>query len=116
MDPFWQLVPSLTNARFPNVPDKQLERVADMIQHTLDPNLPLEEAIINDLYRPHDEIHAYMPGLGPTKPFHDPSQLRFCKMLSENYDTIWAKYNALLKRFKSSALHYGTIGFRSKWV
>jgi hypothetical protein len=115
MDPFWQLMPSLINSRFPNVPDKQLERVAGMIRHTLDPNLPLEEAIINDPHRPHDEIHAYMPGLGPTKPFHDPSQLRLCKMLSENYDTICAEYHALLEDEKDRFQSVTSMNYDSGW-
>jgi hypothetical protein len=115
MDPFWQLMPSLINSRFPNVPDKQLERVAGVIRHALDPNLPLEEAIINDPYRPHDEIHAYMPGLGPTKPFHDPSQLRFCNMLSENYDTICAEYHALLQDKKDRFQSVTSMNYESGW-
>ena len=85
MDPFWGLMPSLINSRFPNVPDQQFERVAGMVRHALDPSLPLEDSIINDKWRPHDEIHAYMPGLGPTKAFHDPSQLDLCLRLTQNY-------------------------------
>jgi hypothetical protein len=115
MDPFWQLMPSLINSRFPNVPDKQLERVAGMIRHTLDPNLPLEEAIINDPHRPHDEIHAYMPGLGPTKPFHDPSQLRLCKMLGENHDTICAEYHALIQDEKDRFQSVTSMNYDSGW-
>jgi len=96
-DPFWELMPSLLSSKFPNVPDSQLERVAGFIRHTLDPNLPLEDDIIQNEWRPHDEIHAYMPGLGPTQPFHDPSSLELCKQLSENYDTIVSEYEALLE-------------------
>jgi hypothetical protein len=115
MDPFWQLMPALIDSRFPDVPDKQLERVAGMIRHTLDPNLPLEEAIINDPHRPHDEIHAYMPGLGQTKPFHDPSQLRLCKMLSDNYDTICAEYHALLEDKKDRFQSVTSMNYDSGW-
>lgn len=95
-DPFWELMPSLISSRFPNVKDSQLERVAGFIRHTLDPNLSLEDDIINDKWRPHDEIHAYMPGLGKTQPFYDPHQLELCRLLSENYEIIRQEYDALV--------------------
>lgn len=95
-DPFWELMPSLIQSRFPTIPDSELERIAGFIRHTLDPNLPLEASIIEDAWRPHDEIHAYMPGLGPTQPFHDPEQLELCQQLSANYETIRSEYHALL--------------------
>ena len=96
-DPFWELMPSLIASRFPSARNEQLERVAGFMRHTLDPNLPLEDEIIQNPYRPETEIHAYMPGLGPTRAFHDPSQLKLCRELSENYETIRAEYHALLK-------------------
>jgi len=95
-DPFWELMPSLISSRFPTIPDEKLERVAGFVRHTLDPNLPLEDEIRNNPHRPQDEIHAYMPGLGPTKPFHDPEQLELCREMSANYDTILKEYHALL--------------------
>ena len=105
IDPFWELMPSLISSRFPNIPDYQLQRVAGMVQHSLDPNLPLEESIVNDPYRPHDEIHAYMPGLGDRTPFLDPDQVKLCCLLSENYDAICEEYEALIQdktdRFQS---------------
>jgi aspartyl/asparaginyl beta-hydroxylase (cupin superfamily) len=96
-DPFWELMPSLISSRFPKVKDEQLQRVAGFVRHTLDPNLPLEDEINCNPHRPQDEIHAYMPGLGPTKPFHDPNELDLCNLLSENYDTIKEEYGALMK-------------------
>jgi aspartyl/asparaginyl beta-hydroxylase (cupin superfamily) len=96
-NPFWELMPSLISSRFPHVRDEQLQRVAGFVRHTLDPNLPLEDEIISNPHRPQDEIHAYMPGLGPTEPFHDPNQLELCKLMSENYETIKAEYDALLR-------------------
>lgn len=96
-DPFWELIPSLIISRFPNVPDAQLERVAGVIQQMLDPDSLLEEEIINNPHRPEQDIHAYMPGLGPTKPFHDPAALKLCKLMSDNYDAILSEYEALLE-------------------
>ena len=119
MDPFWQLMPSLINSRFPNVRDKELERVAGMVRHTLDPNLPIEDEVtLSDphlKYRPLDELHAYMPGLGPTQPFHDPSQLELCRLMSENYDTIKDEYEALIQDKKDRFQSVTSMNYESGW-
>ena len=119
MDPFWQLMPSLISSRFPNVKDSELERVAGMVRHTLDPNLPIDDDVtMNDphlKYRPLDELHAYMPGLGATQPFHDPSQLELCKLLSENYETIKAEYEALLQDKKDRFQSVTSMNYESGW-
>lgn len=101
-DPFWELMPSLISSRFSNVPDSQLERVAGFVRHTLDPTLPLEEEIICNPHRPQNEIHAYMPGLGKTKPFHDPDQLELCRQMSANYEIILKEYEALIDDMQCS--------------
>jgi aspartyl/asparaginyl beta-hydroxylase (cupin superfamily) len=95
-DPFWELMPSLISSRFPIISDENLERVAGFVRHTLNKNLPLEDEIIQNEWRPEDEIHAYMPGLGATKPFHDPNSLELCRLMSENYETIRNEYDALV--------------------
>jgi aspartyl/asparaginyl beta-hydroxylase (cupin superfamily) len=101
-DPFWELMPSLLSSRFPEYKDDQLQRVAGMIRHAVNPNLPLEESIIQDPYRPHREIHAYMPALGPTQPFYEPARLPLCQRLKEKYDVIVQEYNALLSDMEST--------------
>jgi len=95
-DPFYELMPSLIASKFPNISIDKLHRVAGFVRHALDENLPFEDSIVTDSFRPHDEIHAYMPGLEETKPFHDPMQLELCKKLSENIDVIEKEYEALL--------------------
>jgi aspartyl/asparaginyl beta-hydroxylase (cupin superfamily) len=95
-DPFWELMPSLIASRFPSVKDHELERVAGVVRHTLDPQLPLEEEIVQNPHRRHDEMHAYMPGLGPTQAFYDPAQVKVCRQLCDNYETIRAEYQALV--------------------
>lgn len=95
-DPFYELMPSLIASKFPHIPNSKLHRVAGFVRHALDANLPLEDSIVQDPYRPHNEIHAYMPGLGETKPFHDPLQFDLCKRLSANIDIIEKEYEALL--------------------
>ena len=96
IDPFWELIPSLIQSKFPNAKNEELERVAGFVSHALDPNLPLEHDIIDEPWRPHDDIHAYMPNLSETKPFHDPMQLELCRKLCENIEVIEQEYEALL--------------------
>jgi hypothetical protein len=95
-DPFWELIPSLIQSKFPNAKPQELNRIAGFVSHTLDPNLALEDDIIEDKWRPHEDIHAFMPCLDETKPFHDPNQLELCNKLSENIDIIEEEYEALL--------------------
>eukprot|EP00979_Chaetoceros_neogracilis_P016800 scaffold9551_cov267-Chaetoceros_neogracile.AAC.1 len=95
-DPFYELMPSLIASKFPNISTDKLHRVAGFVRHALDENLPLEDSIVSNSFRPHDDIHAYMPGLEETKPFHDPAQLELCNKLSENIDVIEKEYEALL--------------------
>jgi aspartyl/asparaginyl beta-hydroxylase (cupin superfamily) len=96
MDPFWQLLPSLISTKFPSATDEDLKRVAGMVEYSLGVGR-LDENVIADPWRPHSELHAYMPGLGETSPFLDPNQLELCKQLSENYDIILNEYEALLE-------------------
>mmetsp|Transcript_27390 Transcript_27390/g.49388 ORF Transcript_27390/g.49388 Transcript_27390/m.49388 type:complete len:423 (-) Transcript_27390:113-1381(-) len=102
MDPFWQLLPSLISTKFPSASDGELKRVAGMVEFSLGARGLLEDDVISDQWRPHEELHAYMPGLGATEPFLDPNQLGLCKQLSENYEVITKEYEALLEeRFDS---------------
>ncbi|KAL7537115.1 hypothetical protein ACHAWF_005665 [Thalassiosira exigua] len=97
MDPFWQLLPSLISTKFPSASDEELRRVAGMVEFSLGLRGLLEDDVIADPWRPHEELHAYMPGLGSTEPFLDPNQLELCKQLGENYDIITKEYEALLE-------------------
>ena len=96
MDTFWQMLPSLISTKFPSASDSELQRVADMVEFSLGVRGP-EEAVILDPYRPHTELHAYMPGLGETTPFLDTNLLDLCQQLSDNYDVICKEYEALLE-------------------
>jgi len=115
LDPFWELMPSLISSRFSNIADSKLQRVAGMVRHALDPNLPLEESIVNDPYRPHGEIHAYMPGLGETRPFYDTDKLKLCQQLCENYDTIKKEYHALIADKKDRFQSVTSMNYDSGW-
>lgn len=116
VDPFWEIIPALIGSRFPTVTDAELTRIAGVLGHTLDPDgHPLDDDIVHDPYRPHGDVHAYMPGLGPTRPFYEPSELRLCDLLHAHYDTICQEYQALLNdnderdRFQSvTSMNYKT--------
>ena len=112
-DPFWELIPSLIHSRFSNVKDSQLERVAGFVRHTLDPNLPPDEPV--QPFRPLNELHAYMPGLGPTTPFWDPSELPLCQKLSENYETIRQEYHALIEHHADRFQSVTSMNYESGW-
>jgi aspartyl/asparaginyl beta-hydroxylase (cupin superfamily) len=117
VDTFWELMPALIHSRFPACPDDSLQRVAGMVRHALSPNPAelLDDDIIQDPWRPHDEIHAYMPGLGPTQPFWDPSQLPICQQLSDNYAIIRSEYEALLQDKKDRFQSVTSMNYDSGW-
>jgi Aspartyl/Asparaginyl beta-hydroxylase len=116
VDAFWDLMPSLIESRFPNVQDHELERVAGMVQHAIDPtSFPLDASIIENKWRPHDEIHAYMPGLHAPQPFLDPSELSLCQQLADSYDTIVQEYETLLKDKKDRFQSVTSMNYESGW-
>lgn len=95
IDPFWELMPSLIESKFPHVKHDRLQRIAGFVRHTLNPQLMKEEPIVNDPFRPLHELHAYMPKLGETRPFYDSAQFALCNKLSDNVEVITQEYNAL---------------------
>jgi aspartyl/asparaginyl beta-hydroxylase (cupin superfamily) len=107
-DPFWDMIPMLVASKFgdqasaSSSADLNMDRIAGFLRHTLDPSLPLEDDIIADPWRPHEEMHAYMPGLGPRQPFLDPAQLGLCQLMQDNYDIISEEYKALLEDMNSA--------------
>jgi ornithine lipid ester-linked acyl 2-hydroxylase len=117
VDTFWELIPALIRSRFPTVPDESFQRVAGMVRHALSQNKQalLEDDIVQDPWRPHEEIHAYMPGLGPTEPFWDPAQLSICQELSDNFETIRSEYQALLQDKKDRFQSVTSMNYDSGW-
>jgi hypothetical protein len=103
---FWEMIPSLIVSKFPHATDDELKRVAGFLTHTLDPTLPKKDDHddLPDPWRPTEELHAYMPGIGfPHRvPFLDPTKLALCQQLEENYDIILQEYQALVKDMKVS--------------
>lgn len=98
-DPFWQLVPSLISSRFPKVKNTELERFAQFVEYSFLGKGAGQRPSdwIDELHRPYEDLHAYMPGLGPTKPFRDSSSFAFCRLLEENSETIHAEYQNLVQ-------------------
>mmetsp|Transcript_31652 Transcript_31652/g.63141 ORF Transcript_31652/g.63141 Transcript_31652/m.63141 type:complete len:429 (+) Transcript_31652:76-1362(+) len=119
MDPFWQLLPSLISTKFPSASDEDLRRVAGMVEHSLGVG-KLDEDVVNDPWRPHEELHAYLPGMGETQPFMDPGQLELCRLMSENYEVIKKEYEALLEerftpRGKDRFQSVTSMNYESGW-
>jgi len=104
-DPFYEFLPSLIGSRFPNAKAEELERVAGFVRYAVAGEEGqrdlLEEVIVNDPWRPHEEIHAYMPSLGPTSPFHQPTPLPLCSPPPANLSTITSEYEALLEHHRN---------------
>ena len=114
LDPFWELMPSLIQSRFPTVADSELHRIAGLVKHSLCPTLTKpdverEDCCSDPSLRPVEDIHAYMPDLGPTQPFYDPTSLDISRQFSENYDVILKEYHALLEEMDRT----GTDRFQS---
>lgn len=120
IDPFWELMPSLISSKFPAVKDDQLQRIAGFVRHTLTLSTSSIGVVrpadwIDDPYRPYQELHAYMPNLGPTQPFHDPSALLLCKRLEDKYETICQEYQALLENSKAKFQSVTSMNYESGW-
>jgi ornithine lipid ester-linked acyl 2-hydroxylase len=130
-DPFWELIPTLISSKFPTVKDDQLQRIAAFLRHTLSNQVIFNKSgstkgirpvdwIDNDnnnLYRPYDELHAYMPGLGPTQKFYDPSTIQLCKRLQDKYDIILQEYEALMndKNIQNKFQSVTDMNYDSGW-
>lgn len=111
IDPFWELIPSLLTSKFPLATNEQLQRVAGFIRYALLPRdiLPLEQNIIQNKWRPHEDIHAYMPQLdneegGAPPPFLKPNQIELCSKLEQNYNVILQEYDALIRHMEESGI------------
>ena len=103
VDPFWELMPSLIQSRFPLIQDSELQRIAGLLRYTLNPQLDkVEQELYDPALRPMHDIHAYMPNMGPTQPFYNPELLPLCQELSNEYETILQEYHALLQEMEQT--------------
>ena len=82
-DPFWQLIEPLLLSEFPA---GDLQRVLGFVQHATG-RRGLTDDIINDKWRPHGDIHAFMEDI-PATPFRDTSAFPFVAELEERYEDI----------------------------
>jgi aspartyl/asparaginyl beta-hydroxylase (cupin superfamily) len=116
IDPFWELIPTVLLSRFPNMKDSELIRMAGFLRYSIDPSLILEREQRehgHDPYRPLQDIHAYMPGLGTTQPFYNTSQFTLCTLLHQYYDTIVQEYQALHHHFMQNSVQQKKYGYQS---
>lgn len=114
---FWEMIPSLIVSKFPSASDTDLKRVADFLMHTLNPTLPKDDNEPPNEWRPTQELHAYMPGVGlPRVPFLDTSKLALCRLLEENYETILQEYRALVEDGKEDRFQSVTsLNYEAGW-
>jgi hypothetical protein len=60
-DPFWQLIEPLLLSEYNSA---DIQRVLDFIKFSTG-KLPLPDSIVNDKWRPHEDIHAFMVRRAP---------------------------------------------------
>ncbi|GMI30025.1 hypothetical protein TrRE_jg6373, partial [Triparma retinervis] len=98
------MLPPLLRSKYPSndhgrIPDFIKSYV--LLSHVEDEDERLrilgEEFSKGDELRPPSDIHAYMPGVGGTSPFLDPSSVPFCKEITSNIDVITKEFNAVLE-------------------
>ena len=111
-DIFWQLVPPLlmTDPTFFGADLSRVLQLAEIAQgqtSTRD-NDPAWQAVIKEPQRPQDELHAYMPGIAPASPWHDPSHFELAAKLEANFDAISEEFAALLQSDRA-----GKVAFQS---
>ena len=99
-DVFWQLVPPLllTDPAFFGADLSRVLQLAEIAQGRTDARDadPAWAAVVADPQRPEAELHAYMPGIAPASPWHDPAAFELTAKLEANYDAIKAEFGALL--------------------
>ena len=91
-DVFWQLLPHILKSEFP---EAELERVLGFVDHATGKGAALPEALVQDRWRPHGDLHAFMPGLPDAQPFHSGHDFPFVAELEANWETVLSEFRAL---------------------
>ena len=90
-DVFWQLLPHILRSEFP---ESELQRVLGFVDHTVGRGA-LPDALVQDKWRPHGDLHAFMPGLPDAQPFHEPAAFPFVAELEAEWETVLSEFRAL---------------------
>jgi len=109
-DPFWQLIEPLILSEFPR---SEMERVIGFIEYSTNKR-SLPPSIVDDKWRPHEEIHAFMDGI-PASPFRDTSAFPFIAELEANYEKIKAEFEALLEKESDRFQSVTSMNYKSGW-
>ena len=109
-DPFWQLIEPLILSEFPA---NDVQRVRGFIHHATG-RKGLTTDIIQDKWRPHEDIHAFMEGI-PATHFQDTSAFPFVAELERRYDEIKAEFEALLEHDKDRFQSVTSMNYDSGW-
>lgn len=108
-DPFFQLAPHILLTEFRSA---EIERVLRTIEFAQG-RRGVDADVIADPWRPHGELHAYMPGVDAS-PWHDPSRFDFAAELEANYEAIKAEFYALLHH-ECEFQHVTEMNYDSGW-
>ena len=108
-DPFFQLAPHILLTEFRSA---EIERVLQTIEFAQG-RRGVDADVIADPWRPHGELHAYMPGIDAS-PWHDPSRFDFAAELEANHEAIKAEFYALL-RHECEFQHVTEMNYDSGW-
>jgi beta-hydroxylase len=120
-DVFWQLIGPILQTD-PALAGADLSRVLSLVEICNGNTALLEadpawRACVADPLRPHQELHAYLPGIAPASPWHDPMDFGFAHELSANAATIAAEFEALLGSESAAACfqHVTEMNYDSGW-
>ena len=126
IDPFYEMLPTLILSKFPNASSEELSRVSGFLHHALlhndiihqkDSFALLEDDITQNSYKDDENIHAYMPGLGPTQPFYDQAEtlFPFVKELEDNYEIIKEEFKTLFDNHADKFQSVTEMNYESGW-
>ena len=109
-DPFFQLAPHILLTEFRSADIQRVLQTIDFAQG----RRQVDADVIADPWRPHGELHAYMPGIEAV-PWHEPSRFSFAAELEANYEAIKAEFYALLHHKECEFQHVTEMNYDSGW-
>jgi len=92
-DFFWKIIPALLDSQFRR---EDIQRVHEFVEISSG-RRELPDEILNDPRRPHNNLHAYFPGIEAPSPFRDPSFFPFIENILGNITEIQKEYRALVE-------------------
>jgi aspartyl/asparaginyl beta-hydroxylase (cupin superfamily) len=120
-DIFWQLIGPILSTD-PALAGVDLSRVAALVDFSRGRRDAIEadpawRACVADPFRPHAELHAYMPGIVPASAWHDPAEFTFAAELEAHHDVISREFDELLRSNATAATfqHVTEMNYDAGW-